>query len=433
MVLLETNMNQKTLIFSAALVWVGSVAFAYLVGKSSDPKATAVVESSTGQRSSGTGKLSALGGGAVDQGSDSESKSGRRAKSDTDASSALSILQAAMNSDNPVERMSGFMQAIAMMSVDEFASALDAMKDDLKRGENQREVGLLLYAWAEKDGAAALEYLDELNLGREGYSLYGSALSAWGANDPGAATAWAMAKHEGKEGNDNWYMVGVIGGVVQSDPVHAAELAQGIGFGRARGQALETVVEEMTRQGGDVARNWVESLGNEDERFRAGAARMVAGELAREDPQAAADWVMGLEMADKEQAVATVASEWVRRAPDEAAAWVAGIEDPQLRSQGIESVVESWTSRDVNAVGTWLGQLPASPEMDGPVRTYAMMVRERDPGGAIIWANTITNEEVRGEVVGRIGGEWLRSNPDEARVFLQQQESLPSALLERMN
>lgn len=338
------------------------------------------------------------------------------------------MLKNSLTNRNPVERMSSFMAALALMGSDDFGPALEELKEDMRNGENQREIGLLLYAWAEKDGAEALAYLDDLELGREGWSLYGSALTAWGGSDPSAAEAWALKKHEGKDGNDNWHMLGVIRGVAKNDVQHAAKLAQEIGFGRARGEALGTVVEELFKQGDEVAMGWIESMGGEDERFRAGAAGRVASEIASKDPQAAGDWVIGLEMEDKERAIESVAYTWGRKAPEEAAAWAAGLEDPELRSQGMASVVETWARRDVNAVGTWLGNMPASPELDGPVKSYAFMVRERDPGAAITWANTITDEKVRGETVERIGGEWIRKNPEEAKAFLQDQESVPEGL-----
>ena len=89
---------------------------------------------------------------------------------------------------------------------------------------------------------------------------------------------------------------------------------------------------------------------------------------------------------------------------------------------------ETSTRQDAEAAGTWLGQMLPAPELDRPVRSYAMMVQERDPGAAIAWANTITDDQLRGETVSRIGGEWLRRNPDEAKAFLQTQESIPENL-----
>ena len=168
-------------------------------------------------------------------------------------------------------------------------------------------MGLLLYAWAEKDGATALDYLDDASLGREGYSLYYSALSAWGAQDAVAAEAWAKQKHEGKDNNENYYMLGVIDGLAKHDVAHAAQLTQKLGYGRARGEALGKLVDELFREGDGAAKLWVESIGAEDERFRAGAAGRVAAEIAGRDPQAAGEWVMGLGIAEKGRAVASVA------------------------------------------------------------------------------------------------------------------------------
>ena len=413
--------------------WAGTVLGAYLIGKSGSGagEGTRAVEQGARFEPRPGNPLSGLEGadsGTVERTEGQFSLSGRGESSD-----ALLLMKSSLTNRNPVERMSSFMAALAMMGPDDFEPALDALREDLQSRENQREIGLLLYAWAEMDGASALGYLDELELGREGWSLYSSALSAWGGSDPVAAEQWALEKHAGKEGNDNWHMLGVIRGVVKDDVFNAARIAQEIGFGRARGEALGVVVDELFRQGDEVAMQWIESMGDEDERFLSGAASRVASEIARKDPAAAGDWVVGLNVPDKERAVGSVAYEWGRKSPEEAAAWAAGLEEPELRSRGMSSVVETWARRDVNAVGTWLGNQPASPELDAPVRSYAFMVRERDPGAAIAWANTITDEKVRGETVQRIGGEWLRRNPDEAKAFLQEQESLPEGLQRYLN
>ena len=411
----------------AGLIWLGSIAGAFWLGQSSNRPE--VIGSPAGEGKMAGSRLSALGRAeGSGRGDDEASGDADASRRDGRASGSISQLQQALGKRNPVERMSAFMEAIANLRADEFGAALDALADDLRNGENRREIGLLLYAWAEKDGAAALDYLDGASLGRDGYSLYYSALSAWGSNDAAAAEAWAKQKHEGKDNNENYYMLGVIDGLAKQDVTRAAELTEELGYGRARGEALAKVVDELFRQGEDAAKQWVESIGDEDERFRAGAAGRVAAEIAQEDPRAAGEWVMGLGIAEKDRAIASVAYEWGRKSPEEAADWVSGIEDLDLRSRGMETVVETWTRQDAEAAGTWLGQMLPAPELDRPVRSYAMMVQERDPGAAIAWANTITDDQLRGETVSRIGGEWLRRNPDEAKAFLQTQESIPENL-----
>jgi len=419
-------MKSKPILTVAALLWVGSLAFAYLAGRGSGGHSSAGAGAAEAGDNAGS-RLSALELGRGDEGA--EEGTGEIGESaERRGGAPFKQLQEAMAMRNPVERMNAFMAAISNMGVEDFEPALESLGDDIKNGENRREIGLLLYAWAEKDGSAAVGYLDEASLGREGYSLYYSALSAWASGDVTAAEAWAKQKHEGKDNNENYYMLGVIDGVAKSDVAYAGRLAQDLGYGRARGDALGKVVDELFRDGEEAAMRWVESIGGGDERFRAGAAGRVAAEIARNDPQGASEWVMGLGIAEKDRAVASVAYEWGRKSPEEAADWVSGIEDLDLRSRGMETVVETWTQRDADAAGTWLGQMPASPALDRPVRSYALMVRERDPEAAIAWANTITDEKLRGETVERIGSDWLRKSPDEARAFLQTQESVPEGL-----
>jgi len=426
-------MNQKQILGAAGAMWVATIAGAYFVGKSTghDAGVIEVEKRIVLAGGSGSERLSAMGGNSPSAGKLTSPDNVPRTIAA--GGNGLALLKSSLDNPNPVERMQAFMNAIAGLEADEFQAALEALSDNLQSGENQREISLLLYAWAEKDGAAALSHLDGKNLGRQGWGLYQSALSAWGGADPDAAEAWAIKKHEGKESNENYYMVGVINGLAKTDPMRAAQMTQDLGYGGARGNALGTVVDELFRQGDGTAMEWIESMGEEDARFRSGAAGRVAGRLAKDDPAAAAEWVMGLGLEESDKAVTSVAYTWGRQAPADAAAWTASIEDPTLRSRGMQSVVEMWARQDAQAAGEWLGGMPASPELDRPVQTYALTMQERDPQGAIGWANSITDQGTRDRVVGEIASRWMRRNSDEARAFLQQQDGLPDSVRQRLN
>jgi len=196
-------MHRKPLVVAVACFWLGTLALAYLIGRSGSQPNPGAERGRDAAEASARPRLSALGDDPSNGGETSATvELGARRRGSDDA---LTLLKSSLANPNPVERMAAFMQALAGLGADDFEAALEGLEDDLRGGESRREIGLLLYAWAEKDGAAALRHLDGLSLGRDGYSLYGSALTAWGENDPAAAEAWALKKHEGKDNNNNNY------------------------------------------------------------------------------------------------------------------------------------------------------------------------------------------------------------------------------------
>jgi predicted phosphoadenosine phosphosulfate sulfurtransferase len=56
--------------------------------------------------------------------------------------------------------------------------------------------------------------------------------------------------------------------------------------------------------------------------------------------------------------------------------------DPAIANSSAE-IIREWTCYDLNAPAEWLNTLPASPELDRAVASYAFRVVEEDPENAM--------------------------------------------------
>ena len=306
----------------------------------------------------------------------------------------LEILRAQLKSKNPIERLSAFTALLKDPSSANLTTAIQAY-EALPGGPSRfSELRMLTYAWSQVDPEGAAEWMKQQN-GYERRIGFGSILDAWAKSNPDAAITWAKANYDGDE---NPYFIGIIKGMSDQDPARATELLTSLPYGRVRGHAASLMMENQWHKGEDVALQWVDSI-------EAGALKeylvgRVAGKMANQDLERAADWAAGLpEDGNRKRAVETVAEEWAEREPAAAAEWVAELPKGASKVEGMTEVAREWARKDPASAAEWLNGYPASEEMDKPVEAYARTVARQDPETALTWAESITDEKRRGELV----------------------------------
>jgi hypothetical protein len=65
----------------------------------------------------------------------------------------------------------------------------------------------------------------------------------------------------------------------------------------------------------------------------------------------------------------------------------------------MQEVVREWARKDPAAAAEWLNKYPAGADMDKPVEALVRTVATKDPKNALTWAESITDEKRRDEVV----------------------------------
>ena len=315
-------------------------------------------------------------------------------RSEVDSESKQQSLLKRLRSGNPVERLAAFTEVLNDPTSTNLSSAIDAYKA-LPEGHTRfSELRLLTYAWSQVDPAGALEWVGSLSR-FEKHIGSGSVLDAWSRNDPNAAIEWAKNNYEG---DDNPYFAGIISGMAEKDFDGATQLMESMPYGRNRGRAASMMLEKAWNQGEDMAVNWANDL--ESDSLKEFAVGRLAEKIARKDLDRAAGWAGQMEEGEiKRRAVESVADHWAEKDPVAAAEWVDGLPEGASRSEGMQEVVREWARKDPTATAEWLNKYPASAGMDKPVEAFVRTVAQKDPQNALTWAESISDEKRREEVV----------------------------------
>ena len=303
-------------------------------------------------------------------------------------------LLARMKSDNPIDRMAAFTQALKNPTAANLKAAIEAYEALPGGFGRASELKMLTYAWAQVDPEGALAWMEKQD-GHERRVGFGTILHSWAEKDSEAAIAWAKAHHEGE---DNPYFIGIVNGMADNNPAGATELMMSLPYGRVRGHAASMLMEKQWNKGEDVALRWVDTL--EKGTLKDYVVGRVAGKIAREDLSRAATWAEEMpEGGERTRAVETVADRWAEKDPVAAAQWVDSMPAGESRSEGMQEVVREWARKDPAAAAQWLNKYPASADMDKPVEALVRTVATKDPQNALTWAESITDEKRREEVV----------------------------------
>ena len=193
------------------------------------------------------------------------------------ASSSRPLSERLQYATDPMERMSVLMDAFQRMDASNVEEVVAAFKENTEPNRRFSELRLLIHAWAEFDPQGAVEWADKLG-GWEERSAIGAALERWALNDLDASLAWAKEKFKGE---DNPYLVGIIGGLSKSDPARATELMVKMPYGRNRGRAASTLLDAYWKEGEGDATAWAEGM--EDGSIKDYVTSQLAERIARED------------------------------------------------------------------------------------------------------------------------------------------------------
>ncbi len=301
---------------------------------------------------------------------------------------AAARLKEIFENQDPVARMADYLVYLKTLTTNEArSSALASMLENFNPRERGKELNMLMSEWASSDPVAALASVKD-NKDWTGTMAASTVLSKWVSTNPDAAIAWAT--ENGKEGNEtengNFYMVGLLGTLAKTDLDRAASLTESMGRSRARGEAMDRVLDQyLAQRTPEATQAWAAGLSESP--YKDGLMSRLAGRLASKDGAAAA-------------------------------AWASTLPETQNKPQVLAQVIERWSREQPNEAGAWLNQFPMSPATDDPRETFAWQVQKKDPEAAIAWANTITDERRRDRATRDLIKTWAEREPDMVRQWV---------------
>lgn len=330
------------------------------------------------------------------------------------ASSSRPLGERLQNASGPMERMSVLMDAFQRMDASNVEEVVAAFKENTEPNRRFSELRLLIHAWADFDPQGAVEWADKLG-GWEERSAIAAALERWALTDLDGSLAWAREKFKGE---DNPYLVGIIGGLSRTDPERASQLMIAMPYGRNRGRAASQLLDVYWKEGEGDATDWAERL--DDGSVKDYVTSQLAERIAREDVGRSAQWAQSLsDGRSKNRAVGVVAYQWARKDPASAAQWIDGMGEQEARFSGMEGLVKVWVDRDAAATAEWLNGYDSSEGKDGAVEIFVNAIKRKDPASAMQWAETMTDQEEREEAMEEVERIWRRGDPETYQAWKQ--------------
>lgn len=293
----------------------------------------------------------------------------------------------------------------------------------------------ILQGWASVDPAGAAAYLAanprEFSMmgyggpagGRGGVSIIGA---EWARQSPAAAMAWASSLGEGR----TEAISAVVGEVAKLDPAKASKMLAGM-IGEDFTDAFRSVARSYGAKSFEEAQAWIKSLpaGQQDEAL----ASAIVG-LSSDDAAAAAAAQVKLmsQGAAKDRAVAEVVGDIARDDPKYAADFLQDQGGDDAKRLSMRELMSSWVNKDAPNALAYAFALEAGDVQDSALQAYVMANTAADPSQVILVAENILDEGERIRSMSIAATRWMREDAAAAKVYVEQSQILPEADKDRI-
>jgi len=337
---------------------------------------------------------------------------------------ALTRLEEIKNIHDPLDRARMWLQFVDGLSAEEFEGVVAAFRADGSSQTNMGDYALLLNAWAKVDPVAALDYA---KANTSNPFARQTILATWAANDPNSAIAWAKGNHEG-DGPNPW-MVGVIRGLAFQDPELASSLLKEMPRSVERGQALDSLLPALLKQGTDTARSWASSI--TDEALREGAIMRLAERTLDSDPEGTADWLIANPSEATNRRMDDALSAMARKDESSALAYYNQLPAGDARSNALRGLVNHIAQEDPAKAVALMDQ-HSSDVNNRVVEQFVWYSVRKDPSTAVSSIARINNVEERDRMYSRTI-EWWMGRDEQAAMKWVSGNTLPENVINRLN
>jgi hypothetical protein len=340
-----------------------------------------------------------------------------------------------------------------------------AKLDELPLNERMPASFLLFARWAEMDPYGAMEYSNSMGMG--GAFVRPTILQSWASVDPENAARYYTAN----PGQFALMNVGRMMGAGQdAASIIATEWARQDAQGaltwanaltQGKSDALAAVLGEVAKSDPQKAAQMLDQLAPGD---RAGAYAAIAGRYGAQDFGAAEAWIRTLPQDQQSEAYAAAIQGLAAKSPTEALAQINRMPDGDAKNQIIPSLVGPlartdpkaaaalisaqsdqdvqrdsmrelmpvWTAQDPTAALAFARAQEPGPVYDRAMTSYITNNNAGNPAEMMRLAETIENERERGWSAGFTAQRWMQSDPDAAREYIGQSEAIPEGMRERI-
>lgn len=346
-----------------------------------------------------------IGNGGDDSNPEGDSQIGVRTKKSV-SSRVATVTAGSVNSAPRAARSSGGLREILsepgqtsrIMSLLEYYSDLDPSQFEsevqklqgLPMSQRMLAMNLLFSRWAENDPKGSWERSQQMGF-PEMFMARAGAVSGWAASNPEA--------------------------LAQEYSNNPDEFGMGPG-GRGQGDTAAMIAGEWAKQNPEAALKWAQTL---DDREAADAISGVFSELSQQDPQEALRMAATLDDNARGDAYESIAASWAISDYAAADQWINSLSEGQgkVRFAAIESLANASPSQAARETT----KLPAGEERDELVAEVSREWARQDAPAAFEWLTESGSEGAVEEGIGRVVGALSREDPERVLDYIDSQDA----------
>jgi len=283
------------------------------------------------------------------------------------------------------DRLRGMLEVVAIWAAKDSESALLWLESNAQGIARLETLNSGIELWAGRDPAAAALWIDGMANDGSKVSAAKSLAATWAKTNPQRAAVWINSLQTGPLRQEAARALAVSW--VEKEPKAAAEWALIETQFHANKALISDTIQTYTQQSPDEAEAFLRASADAYDIDAALSSHLSA--RAKENPAAAADWLLNLSK-----------------------------EDPLYTPEHARNIVFTWTETDSIAASAWLSEQPAGPERDAAIAGFSESIRPFEPEAAAEWASTITNPDRRTEELTISLQSWAQSQPEAALNWL---------------
>ncbi len=332
-------------------------------------------------------------------------------------------LEQALSERDPLERTYALTASLRGLGADEIPALMEfvtAQQDQLT-GEDAR---LVMMAWSRLDAPGAFRWaLDQP--GPWGKTLAIESLYAYGFRD-GSAAAETLRGIDGLDDPDfqqRLTAASLDGWIANGEYMGVSDHVAAIDDARVRRKRAFLLAGEVAKEGPEALIAWAEGVPEDAPNdFKTQAFYHTSGMVARRDPQLA----MGIIETHGGQpyvtgSLAHVARKWARHhQPVDLFAWLETLPAGEERDEAVGDAFREWHGKRAEAAERWLEAAMPAAYLDPAIVALVRASAQEVPRAAVVWAERIQDPKQRRRSMGLAGRQFWRRSPQAAAIWLEE-------------
>lgn len=316
-------------------------------------------------------------------------------------------------------------------------SALDLLGQTGFQGMMLRPT--LFRSWIARDPENAVAYYNENKdslstapwMSYNGSDIPSTLAREWAQRDLNAALNWVNTLPVADQHNAR---TAIIADLAKSNINSALEQWNKLPESE-RSKASSKLAQTWALQDPTAAMAWINSLPEKD-RFMPQISALQSMSLKDIDQTALYVNQLGSQN-QKDDAIRQIGFNLASKNPQAAIDWISAVNNPKATESFIPAIASQLTFSNPTKAVSWIESLPSGSSRDQAVMSYAHNAPVSKSQQTLDMLGSITNVEQRNGVINHTVSQWMRSEPDKAKAWLQSSNLVTpeqrDALLKQVN